>query len=72
VIVPKYSTASHRGGIPPHPRHRGHHDLGQTAERHRAVIRYHRNRFRGGSIVNPGSPRFELGCNSSRTPCTAW
>ena len=25
------------------------------------VIRYHRNRFRGGSIANPGSPRYELG-----------
>ena len=25
------------------------------------VIRYHRNRFRGGSIVTPGSPRYELG-----------
>ena len=25
------------------------------------VIRYHRNRFRGGSIATPGSPRFELG-----------
>ena len=25
------------------------------------VIRYHRNRFRGGSIAQPGSPRFELG-----------
>jgi alkylation response protein AidB-like acyl-CoA dehydrogenase len=25
------------------------------------VIRYHRNRFRGGSIVSPGSPRYELG-----------
>lgn len=25
------------------------------------VIRYGRNRFRGGSIVNPGSPRYELG-----------
>ena len=25
------------------------------------VIRYHRNRFRGGSIATPGSPRYELG-----------
>jgi alkylation response protein AidB-like acyl-CoA dehydrogenase len=25
------------------------------------VIRYHRNRFRGGSIAAPGSPRYELG-----------
>src|SRR5664280_938973 len=25
------------------------------------VIRYHRNRFRGGSIVSAGSPRYELG-----------
>jgi len=25
------------------------------------VIRYHRNRFRGGAIAQPGSPRFELG-----------
>ncbi len=25
------------------------------------VIRYHRNRFRGGSIAHPGSPRYELG-----------
>jgi alkylation response protein AidB-like acyl-CoA dehydrogenase len=25
------------------------------------VIRYHRNRFRGGPIASPGSPRFELG-----------
>ena len=25
------------------------------------VIRYHRNRFRGGSIASPGSPRYELG-----------
>jgi len=25
------------------------------------VIRYHRNRFRGGSIATAGSPRFELG-----------
>ena len=25
------------------------------------VIRYHRNRFRGGSIAQPGSPRYELG-----------
>ncbi len=25
------------------------------------VIRYHRNRFRGGSIAKPGSPRYELG-----------
>ena len=25
------------------------------------VIRYHRNRFRGGSIATPGSPRHELG-----------
>lgn len=25
------------------------------------VIRYHRQRFRGGSSVNPGTPRFELG-----------
>jgi alkylation response protein AidB-like acyl-CoA dehydrogenase len=25
------------------------------------VIRYHRNRFRGGGIAQPGSPRFELG-----------
>jgi alkylation response protein AidB-like acyl-CoA dehydrogenase len=25
------------------------------------VIRYHRNRFRGGSIVTAGSPRYELG-----------
>jgi alkylation response protein AidB-like acyl-CoA dehydrogenase len=25
------------------------------------VIRYHRNRFRGGTIATPGSPRFELG-----------
>lgn len=25
------------------------------------VIRYARNRFRGGSIVSPGSPRYELG-----------
>ena len=25
------------------------------------VIRYQRNRFRGGSIANPGSPRYELG-----------
>ena len=25
------------------------------------VIRYHRNRFRGGTIATPGSPRYELG-----------
>jgi alkylation response protein AidB-like acyl-CoA dehydrogenase len=25
------------------------------------VIRYHRNRFRGGGIAQPGSPRYELG-----------
>jgi len=25
------------------------------------IIRYHRNRFRGGGIANPGSPRYELG-----------
>ena len=25
------------------------------------MIRYHRNRFRGGSIATPGSPRYELG-----------
>ena len=25
------------------------------------VIRYHRNRFRGGGIATPGSPRYELG-----------
>jgi alkylation response protein AidB-like acyl-CoA dehydrogenase len=25
------------------------------------VIRYHRSRFRGGSIASPGSPRYELG-----------
>jgi len=25
------------------------------------VIRYHRSRFRGGSIATPGSPRYELG-----------
>lgn len=25
------------------------------------VIRYHRNRFRGGSSVTPGTPRYELG-----------
>jgi len=25
------------------------------------VIRYHRTRFRGGSIASPGSPRYELG-----------
>lgn len=25
------------------------------------VIRYHRNRFRGGSSVSPGTPRYELG-----------
>ena len=25
------------------------------------VIRYHRNRFRGGAIATPGSPRYELG-----------
>jgi alkylation response protein AidB-like acyl-CoA dehydrogenase len=25
------------------------------------VIRYHRNRFRGGSVAHPGTPRFDLG-----------
>ena len=25
------------------------------------VIRYHRNRFRGGSIATPGTPRYDLG-----------
>ena len=53
---------SHRGRLPAHPRHRRHHDLGQAAlSAIEPVIRYQRNRFRGGSIATPGIARYELG-----------